>query len=123
MPIKIMFNPGLIVVQAASTEPDSKLIGALMSDVLQLVHADESAVRTGSPEQAMGWNFYVISVDVKVVRQLVQLPENAILDSKGDSLEQKFVGWLNNRARAGKVEDRVHFNLLSDLQSSRYGLF
>ena len=52
-----MFDPGLIVVQAASTEPDGKLVGALMSNVLRLVHADESAVRTGSPEQAMGWNF------------------------------------------------------------------
>jgi hypothetical protein len=118
-----MFNPGLIVVQAASTELDGKLIGALMSDILRLVHADESAVRTGFPEQAMGWNFYLMSVDVEVVRQLARLPENGISDAKGDSLEQKFVDWLNSRARAGKIEERVHFNLLSDLKSSRYGLF
>jgi len=123
MPIKIMFDPGLILVQAASIEPDSKLVEALMSDVLRLVHADESAVHTSSPEQAMGWNFYVMSVDIEVVRQLAQLPESGILGTKGDSLKQKFVGWLNSRARAGKIEDRLHFNLLSDLKSSRYGLF
>ena len=64
-----------------------------------------------------------MSVDIEVVRQLTQLPESGILDSKGDSIDQKFVGWLNSRARAGRIEDRVHFNLLADLKSSRYGLF
>lgn len=90
-----MFVPELIVIQVTSTEPDSKLIEAPMADVLSLAHADESDVRMGSAEQALGWNFYVMSVDKAVARQLVQLPESGILDAKGSSLEQKFVGWLN----------------------------
>lgn len=43
--------------------------------------------------------------------------------AKGSSLEQKFVGWLNDQAKARNAGDRMHFNLLSDLKSSRYGLF
>jgi hypothetical protein len=118
-----MFNPGLIVVQAACTEPDDKTIRALMGDILLLAHADESALRIAPAEQALGWNFYVMSVDMEVARHLAQLPETGILEAKGTSLEQKFVGWLNARAKARNADDRVHFNLLSDLKSSRYGLF
>jgi hypothetical protein len=119
----IVFDPGLIVVQAALTDPDSKTIEALMANVLQLVHADESAMRISSAEKALGWNFYIISVGKGVARQLAQLSESGMLDFKGDSLEQKFVGWLNGRAQAGGAGDRMHFSLLSDLKSSRYGLF
>lgn len=94
MHIPTVLDPGLIVVQAASTEADSKLIEALMIDVLRLAHADETALRIASAEQALGWYFYVMSVDVEVAMQLAQLPESGLLDAKGDSLGQKFVGWL-----------------------------
>ncbi len=117
------FDPELIVMQTASTEPDSRAIEALMGEVLLLVHAEESAMRIRSAEQTFGWNFYIVSVDKGVARQLAQLPESGILDVKGDSLEQKFVGWLNRRVKARGAGDEVHFNLLSDLKSSRYGLF
>jgi hypothetical protein len=117
------FDPEIIVMQAASTEPDTKMIEAMMWDVLRLAHAEESALRMSPAEQTFGWNFYIMSVDKTVARSLAQLPESGILDVRGSSLEQKFVGWLNQRARAGGAEDRVHFNSLSDLKSSRYGLF
>ena len=90
---------------------------------LAAAHADDSAVRIAPAEAALGWNFYVMSVNIEVARQLAQLPETGILEAKGALLEQKFVGWLNARAKARKTDDRVHFNLLSDLKSSRYGLF
>jgi hypothetical protein len=117
------FDPELIVVQAASTEPDSKMIEAMMRAVLRLAHAEESALHMSPAEQTFGWNFYLMSVNKAVARSLAQLPESGILDVRGSSLEQKFVGWLNRRAKASGAEDRVHFNLLSDLKSSRYGLF
>lgn len=118
-----MFDPGLIIMQAASTEPDSRIVEALVGDVLRMVHAEETAARIGPAENALGWNFYILSVDMAVARQLAQLSESGLLDVKGDSLEQKFVGWLNGRAQARNADDRVHFSLLSDLKSSRYGLF
>jgi hypothetical protein len=117
------FDPELIAMQAASTEPDARMIESIMDDVLQMAHADDSAMRIGSAEQMFGWNFYILSVDRAVARQLAQLPESGILDVKGSSLEQKFVGWLNQQAKANGTGDKIHFNLLSDLKSSHYGLF
>jgi hypothetical protein len=117
------FDQELIVIQAASTGPDARVIEALMGDVLRMAHAEESAVRVGSAEQTFGWNFYIMSVDKAVARSLAQLPESGVMDVKGSSLEQKFVGWLNRLAKANGSDDKVHFNLLSDLKSSRYGLF
>jgi hypothetical protein len=117
------FDPELIMVQAASTEPDTRMIESLMDGVLRMAHAEESAVRIGPAERTFGWNFYVMSVDKAVARSLAQLLESGILDIKGSSLEQKFVGWLNQRVKANGIDGKVHFNLLSDLKSSRYGLF
>jgi hypothetical protein len=116
-------DPELIVLQAASTEPDGRIIETLMGDVLLMAHAEESAIHIGSAEHTFGWNFYTVSVDRAVARQLAQLPESRMLDAKGDSLEQKFVGWLNSHTKARNAADKVHFSLLSDLKSSRYGLF
>jgi hypothetical protein len=117
------FDPELIVMQAASTEPDAGMIEALMGNILRMAHAEESAMRIGSAEQTFGWNFYIMSVDKAVARRLAQLPESGIMEVRGSSLEQRFVGWLNQRAKTNGASDKVHFNLLSDLKSSRYGLF
>jgi len=117
------FDPELIVIQAASTEHDSLMIEGLMGEVLRLVHAEDSAVHMGSVEHTFGWNFYMVSVDRAVLRNLTHLPECGIVDAKGSSLEQKFVSWLNLRAKARGSNDKIHFDLLSDLKSSRYGLF
>src|SRR5262245_61436513 len=95
-----VFNPELIVLQAASTEPDDKMIKALMEDVLLMAHADESAIHVGPAEHTFGWKFYTLYVDKALARQISQLPGSGIVDAKGDSLEQKFVGWLNRNARA-----------------------
>ena len=95
----------------------------LMGDVLMMVHANDSAMLIRSAEPAIGRNFYIISVDREVARQVAQLPESGIFAVKGDSLEQKFVEWLNRRAKAKGIDDKIHFNLLSDLMSSRFGLF
>jgi hypothetical protein len=88
-----------------------------------MVHAKESDMQIGSAEPAFGWNFYILTVDKAVATRLAQLPESSILRIKGDSLEQKFVNWLNQQVKANNFEDKIHFNLLSDLKSSRYGLF
>ena len=118
-----MFDPELIVLQAASTERDGRIIEALMGDILLMAHAKESAIRIGSAEHTFGWNFYTVSVDRSVAGQLVQLPDSGMLDAKGDSLKQEFVVWLNSYAKARNAADKVHFSLLSDLKSSQYELF
>ena len=48
----IVFDPALIVVQAASIDPDSRVIEALVDDALRLVHADESGHWPWEPSYA-----------------------------------------------------------------------
>jgi len=117
------FDPGRIVMQAASTEPDARMIEAILAEVLKIVHVQESDFHVGSGEYTFGWNFYLLSVSESIVRRLAQLPESDVLKVKGDSLEQKFVNWLNGQTKKKNIDDKVHFSLLSDLKSSRYGLF
>jgi hypothetical protein len=117
------FDPEVIVIQAASTQQDAGAIETLMSEIRLMAHAEETALRLSSGEHSFGWNFYIMSVDKQVARQLAQLPGSGLLDAKGDSLEHKFLRLLNRRIKAKGADYRVHFNLLSDLKSSRYGLF
>jgi hypothetical protein len=117
------FDPERIVLQAASIDPDAREIEAFMGEILKLAHAEDSDLRIGSVKPAFGWNFYVLSVSRMAVSQLAQLPGSDILKTKGDTLEQKFVNWLNRQTKKKSIDDKLHFNLLSDLKSSRYGLF
>ncbi len=117
------FTPDRIVIQAASIEPDSGMIEALLVQALRMVHANKSDIHISSAEPTFGWNFYILTIHVDVARRLAQLPGSSVLRVKGDSLEQKFVNWLNRRVKLNNLEDKVHFNLVSDLRSSEYGLF
>ena len=117
------FDSGRIVIQAASIEPDARIIEAILVEVLKIVHIQQSDFHFGSAEYTFGWNFYLLSISESAVKRLAQLPESDILKVKGDSLEQKFVNWLNGQTKKKNIGDKVHFSLLSDLKSSRYGLF
>jgi hypothetical protein len=116
-------DPERIAVQAASTDPDTRTIEMLLLEVLSMVHSGPGGLKIGVPEAAFGWNFYHISVDGSVIRHLARLPGNSILKVRGDSAAQKFVNWLNRQAKDRGFEDKLHFALLSDLKSSRYGFF
>ena len=117
------FDSDRIVMQAASTDPDARTIEDMLGEVLKLIHAANSDLRIGSAEPTFGWNFYLLSISMSAVRQLAQLPGSDISKTKGETLEQKFVNWLNRQAKKKQIDDKLHFTLLSDLKSSRYGLF
>ena len=117
------FDGGKIVMQAASTEHDSKMIETILGEVLEMAHGQESDFHLGSAENTFGWNFYRVSINMSIVRRLAQLPDSNILKARGNSLEQKFVNWLNGQMKKRSIDEKFHFSLLSDLQSSRYGLF
>ena len=116
-------DTGKIILQAASIEQDGKMIETILGEALEMAHGQQSDFRLGSAENAFGWNFYRVSINMSVVRRLAQLPNSNILKAKGDSLEQKFVNWLNGQTKKKNAGDKIHFSLLSDLKSSRYGLF
>ena len=117
-----MYDPERVVMQAASTEKDASAIEALVLDALNMAHAG-STMAIGTAEFAFGWTFYQISVARSAIRRLGSLPDSDILKVKGDSVEQKFVNWLNGQAKKKGLDGRIHFTLAADLRSSRYGLF
>ena len=112
-----------VVLQAASTTLDGRTIHAIIRGMLKIVHASESDIHLSSAEPVFGWNFYIIHIDKSLVQTLAQLPESDILKVKGDSIDQKFVNWLNKQTKKNNIDDMIRFSLLSDLKSSRYGLF
>ncbi|MCI0564403.1 MAG: hypothetical protein MN733_38515 [Nitrososphaera sp.] len=117
------FDPGRVLIRVASIDGESKVLESAMIEFLRIVHATESELHVSAPDPAFGWNFFLISVDRSMLARLAQLPQGGILKVKGDSLEQKFVNWLNGKAKSVGIGERLHFTLLSDLKSSRYGFF
>ena len=98
------------------------MIEALVLDTLDMVHAGES-MAIGEIDSALGWTFYSVSASRAAIRHLAEFPGNDIMKVRGDSVEQRFVNWLNRQAKKKGLGDRIHFTLVSDLRSSRYGLF
>jgi hypothetical protein len=117
------YDPEWIAIQVASIDPDAQVLKNLISEFLRIVHASEDQLRMGSSEFSFGWHFYQIGVASSIVRKLAQLPESGLSTIKGDSIEQKFANWLNHQTKNYDIDYKLHFTLISDLKSSRYGFF
>ena len=117
------YDPDHVVLQAAATDLDSSTVSGFILGALRLVHAQHSDVVTNTGESALGWTFFEVSVKPSLVRRLASLPSSEFQKLRGDSTDQKFVIWLNRLAQRNGLDEKLHFSLLSDLNSSRYGLF
>lgn len=104
----------------------SRLVSGMLSN-MEAMAGTGPEIAAGPPEQTMGWTFYQLAVSKGFVRRLADVPGISISAMKGDTLDDKFVAWLNMQlaARAGneKGHTAVQVRLLSDLRSSRFGLF
>lgn len=123
-----MYSPDRIVMQVGCLgyEEARRLVSDLLSNMAAMAGTGPE-MAAGPPESAMGWTFYQLAVSKDFVRRLAGVPGVSISAMKGDTLDDKFVVWLNMQlaARAGKGEGevKVQVRLLSDLRSSRFGLF
>jgi hypothetical protein len=116
------YDPDRIVLQVACTdyEAGSALVAGMLGNMAKAAGV-EPRLTSGKAEPAFGWTFYALSVDKSFVRRLAELPDIGIMHMKGATLDQKFAIWLNRQLQA-RVEG-VRVELLSDLRSSRFGLF
>lgn len=116
------YDPERVVLQVACTdyEADSALVTDVLGNMAKMAEA-ELHLASGKAEPAFGWTFYALAVDKLFVRRLASLPEIGIIHAKGATLDQKFAVWLNRQLQARAEGVRVE--LLSDLRSSRFGLF
>ena len=117
------YDPEWTMIQATSIDPDANLLQRVMLEFLRMAHASAADLMIGSSEFSFGWHFYQIRVATSIVSKLRQLPESGLAATKGDSMEQKFVNWLNLQAKSSGIDEKLHFTLISDLKSSRYGFF
>lgn len=117
------FDPDKIVLQVACTDYKStnNIILSMLENMIKSVGGNLSDYSAGSPAPNFGWEFYQLSISKVIVRRLANLPENNILKMKGATLDQKFSIWLNRQLKMRT--EKVQVRLLSDLRSSRFGLF
>jgi hypothetical protein len=108
-------------VASSNYERDARYLRTILLQIIRTVHGKESDFHFGAPENAFGWTFCTLSVNRMIVQQLIQLFGNEILKAKGSSLDQKFVEWLKKRYI--KKNPNIDIKLVSDLKSSRFGLF
>ena len=118
-----MLDPERVVMQVACANYDSgsKLVSAVLDNLARLAGSDRADVLSGHVESTFGWDFYPVAISRAFVHQLANMPENDIWRMKGASLDEKFAAWLNRQLKLRA--EGVEVKLLSDLKSSRFGLF
>lgn len=116
------YDPERVILQMACTDyaVGSNLVVDMLKNMVKITGTEPNLV-LGEAEPAFGWAFYRLSVDKTLVRRLAGTPETDIVKMKGATLDQKFSVWLNRQLHARTEGVRVQ--LMSNLKSSKFGLF
>lgn len=85
-----------------------------------MVHGDDDFVVTDS-EFALGWHFFVISVNRSMVSKVKELMGRSFKSLKGKTDDKKFLTLLESRM-VGKAP-RFKLAIKEEMESSKYGLF
>lgn len=86
----------------------------------EMVHGDDEFVVTDS-EFALGWHFFVASINRSLLARLKDQMGPAFNELKGKGDDKKFLTWLDSRMR-GNVP-RFKLAIKEEMESSKYGLF
>lgn len=109
-----------INVSATDYEATSKAIITTLSRLEQMVHGENDFIVTDS-EFSFGWHFYVVCVNMSLIRKLSDQMGPDFERIKGKTLEHKFLNWLDKRV------PRDNFNLKlaikEEMESSKFGIF
>lgn len=85
-----------------------------------MVHGEDDFVVTDS-EFALGWHFFVISINRSMVSKLKGLMGMSFKSLKGKTDDKKFLTLLESRM-TGKAP-RFKLAIKEEMESSKYGLF
>ena len=86
----------------------------------EMVHGEDDFVVTDS-EFALGWHFFVTSVDRSLISKLKDQMGPTFNSLKGRGDDKKFLNWLESRLK-GQVP-RFKLAIKEEMESSKYGLF
>ena len=109
-----------INVSATDYESTSKAIISALSRLEQMVHGENDFIVTDS-EFAFGWHFYVVCVNLSLVRKLSDQLGPDFEKIKGKTLDQKFLNWLDQRIPRDNY--RIKFAIKEEMESSKFGIF
>ncbi len=109
-----------INVSATDYEETSKAIISALRRLEQMVHGENDFIVTDS-EFAFGWHFYVVCVNLALVRKLSDQMGPDFEKIKGKTLEHKFLNWLDQKIP--RENCRIKFALKEEMESSKYGIF
>ncbi|MGI0046604.1 MAG: hypothetical protein ACREBB_05390 [Nitrosotalea sp.] len=109
-----------INVSATDYEATSKAIISTLSGLEQMVHGENDFIVTDS-EFAFGWHFYVVCVNISLVKKLSDQIGPDFERIKGKTLEHKFLNWLDQKIAQKNL--KVKFAIKEEMESSKYGIF
>lgn len=109
-----------INVSAIDYDKTSRAIIHQLTLLEEMVHGEESFVVTDS-EFALGWHFFVASVDRSLISKLRDQMGPAFDSLKGKGDDKKFLTWLESRLK--NQIPRFKLAIKEEMESSKYGLF
>ncbi|HJU14313.1 MAG TPA: hypothetical protein VJ792_07655 [Candidatus Nitrosotalea sp.] len=107
-------------VSATDYEATSKAIISTLSRLEQMVHGENEFIVTDS-EFAFGWHFYVVCVNMSLVRKLADQLGPDFERVKGKTIEHKFLNWLDQKVP--REDFRLKLAIKEEMESSKYGIF
>jgi hypothetical protein len=109
-----------INVSATNYENSSKEIRNILTMVEEMVHEEEDFIITDS-EFALGWHFYVLSINLILIQKLANQLGEDFQRLKGKNLEKKFLTWLSKKIQEKNL--KVKFAIKEEMESSKFGIF
>ena len=109
-----------INISAIDYDNTSKVIQSTLTLLEEMVHAEDGFVITDS-EFAFGWHFYVVSVNIELIRKLADQMGPDGHKVKGKGFEKKFLTWLTNKVEQKNL--KIKLAIKEEMESSKYGIF
>ena len=109
-----------INVSATEYDKTSKELGKVLGNMEETVHGQDDFVITDS-EFALGWHFFVASVNREMVTKLADMMGEQFNNYKGKGLDKKFVSLLSERMEGKDL--KIKFALKEEMESSKFGIF
>ncbi|SRR5579872_865652 len=109
-----------INVSATDYETTSKAIISTLSKLEQMVHGENDFIVTDS-EFAFGWHFYVVCVNMTLVKKLSDQLGPDFEKIRGKTIEHKFLNWLDQKVI--RDDFRIKLAIKEEMESSKFGIF
>ena len=117
---KIMESRLNINVSAIDYDKTSKALTQQLILLEEMVHGKDDFTMTDS-EFAIGWHFFVLSVNRVLIQKLESLMDADFQKLKGRGTDKKFLTWLTKNIE--NKSPRFKVAIKEEMESSKFGIF